>query len=121
MALALIIDDNRQTADALTGMLKLWDIEVCTAYNPSVGLAMLAEKSPDIVLLDINMPDLDGFEVLSLLKRESHSAEIPVIVITSDDQSETARRVDQLGASDILIKPAMPETLENTLKKLGII
>jgi CheY-like chemotaxis protein len=117
----LIIDDNRQTAEALNSLLRLWDISTRIALMPSTAMAILNENLPDIIFLDVNMPGLNGFEVLAYIKREPRLMRIPVIIITSDDQSETAKRAIQSGAQAIVIKPVMPETLEVALTKANIL
>ena len=120
MSFALVIDDNRQTADALCQMLKLWDIQARAAYTPSAGMAILNAEAPKVVFLDINMPGVNGFEVLSYLRREPLLMATPVIIITSDDQPETARRAMRGGASAVIIKPVMPEMLESALRQVGL-
>lgn len=117
----LIIDDNRQTAEALNSLLRLWDISTRIALMPSTAMAILNENLPDIIFLDVNMPGLNGFEVLAYIKREPRLMRIPVIIITSDDQSETAKRAIQSDAQAIVIKPVMPETLEVALTKANIL
>jgi CheY-like chemotaxis protein len=72
--------------------------------------------TPSLILLDINMPGVDGLEVLAYLRREPRLAPVPVIVITSDDQPETRNRVMKGGATAILIKPATLDALEGALK-----
>jgi CheY-like chemotaxis protein len=121
MTFALVIDDNRQTAEALCQMLRIWKIPSRSALTPSAGMAILREANPKIIFLDINMPGVDGFEVLSYLKREPHLIGVPVIIVTSDDQPETAQRAMRSGASAVIIKPVMAEILEGALKDTGII
>jgi PleD family two-component response regulator len=121
MTYALVIDDNRQTAEALVQMLKLWDIPARMALNPSSAMIILGEVVPQIVFLDINMPGVDGFEVLGFLKREPRLLNVPVVVVTSDDQPETSRRAFNDGASAFVIKPVMVETIESALMKVGMI
>lgn len=121
MNYALVIDDNRQTAEALVQMLKLWDIPARMALNPSSAMLILGEVVPRIVFLDINMPGVDGFEVLGFLKREPRLLSVPVVVVTSDDQPETSRRAFNDGASAFVIKPVMVETIEAALKKVNLI
>lgn len=118
---ALVIDDNRQTADALAQMLKLWDITAKISLNPSSAMLLLEDVIPSIVFLDINMPGVNGFEVLGFLKREPRLMGVPVIIVTSDDQPETARRAFDGGAAAIVIKPVMFETIEAALQKAGFI
>ena len=88
---------------------------------PSSAMAILNDNLPDIIFLDVNMPGLNGFEVLAYIRREPRLMKIPVIIITSDDQPETAKKALQGGAQALVIKPVMPETLEEALKKAGLI
>lgn len=121
MATALVVDDNRQTADTLCRMLSLLKIEARASYGPRDALLSLRENPVDIIFLDINMPGLDGFEVLAFLEREPDLREVPVVVVTSDDQPETARRVRETGALKILLKPATVEGLEQVLKQANLV
>ena len=121
MTEALIIDDNRHTADALKQMLDVLEIPARTAYGSTPAMAALKSFTPDLILLDVNMPGADGTEVLAFLQREPRLKQVPVIVITSDDQPETRQRVMQGGATAMLIKPATLDVLEAALKKAGIL
>lgn len=118
---ALIIDDNRQTADALKQMMEVLGVPSRVAYGASPAIATLGNYTPRLVLLDINMPGLDGTEVLAYLRREPRLSPVPVIVITSDDQPETRQRVMKGGATAVIIKPATFDTLESALKKAAIL
>lgn len=117
----LIIDDNRQTADALQQMLELLDLPTRVAYGSSPALAVLGSFIPLFVCLDINMPGVDGTEVLAYIRREPRLMKVPVIVITSDDQPETRQHVMRGGAQAMLIKPATIDALEGALKKAGVL
>lgn len=121
MSEALIIDDNRQTADALQQMLEVLGVEARVAYGSSPAISLLQTSTPNLILLDINMPGVDGLEILSFLRREPRLAPVPVVVITSDDQLETRQRVMDGGANALLIKPATLDALENALKKTDIL
>lgn len=122
MAEALIIDDNRSTADALNQMLAVLGCKARVAYGSSPAMSLLGRGFiPSFVCLDINMPGVDGTEILAYLRREPRLIPVPVFVITSDDQPETRRKVIQLGATAMLIKPATIDALENALKKAKIL
>jgi PleD family two-component response regulator len=121
MTVALVIDDNKQTAEALIQMLQIWDIKARLALGPSAAMAILGDLVPNVVFLDINMPGVNGFEVLAYLRREPRLSGVPVIIVTSDDQPETARRAQRDGASSIVLKPVMVDILETALKKTGLI
>ena len=117
----LIIDDNRSTADALKQMLDMLDLPARIAYGSSPAITVLSSYVPRFVCLDINMPGVDGIEILAYLRREPRLISVPVVVITSDDQPETRQKVMQLGAQAILIKPATLDSLEEGLKKAKVL
>jgi len=121
MSEALIIDDNRSTADALKQMLIVLGQKARVAYGSSAAMALLGTGfTPKFICLDINMPGVDGTEVLAYLRREPHLKPVPVFVITSDDQPETRSKVMKLGASSMIIKPATIDALEDALKKVKL-
>ena len=116
---ALIIDDNRTTADALSQMLSVLGFKARVAYGSGAAMTILAGGFvPKFICLDINMPGVDGIEILSYLRREPRLIPVPVFVITSDDQPETRRKVMRLGANVMIIKPATIDALEDALKKV---
>lgn len=121
MTEGLIIDDNRQTADALQLMLELLDLPARVAYGSSAALGMLAISVPQFICLDINMPGVDGTEVLAYIRREPRLMKVPVIIITSDDQPETRQHVMRGGAQVMVIKPVTMEVLEGAFKKAGVV
>ena len=122
MAEALIIDDNRSTADALRQMLSVLGLKARVAYGSSPAMTLLAGGFvPGFICLDINMPGVDGTEILAYLRREPRLIPVSVFVITSDDQPETRRKVMKLGATAMIIKPATIDALEEVLKKADIL
>jgi len=119
MSEALIIDDNRTTADALGQMLNVLGFKARVAYGSSAAITILRSGfTPKFVCLDLNMPGLDGTEILAFLRREPHLIPVPVFVITSDDQPETRKKVMKLGANLMIIKPATIDALEEALRKV---
>ncbi|NUQ83901.1 MAG: response regulator [Anaerolineales bacterium] len=118
MTEGLVIDDNRQTADALMQMLKALGFKTRVSYGSSPAMELLGTGfTPGFICLDINMPGVDGTEVLAFLKREPRLRHVPVFVITSDDQPETQNKVMKLGATAMIIKPATIDSLEVALKQ----
>ena len=112
---ALVIDDNRTAADILCHFLSLLEMNAFAAYGPRPAMIALHEHVPDVIFLDLNMPGWTGFEVLAYLRRDPETANIPVVVVTSDDQPETENRALQEGALAVLIKPITIEALEEIL------
>jgi CheY-like chemotaxis protein len=121
MIQALVVDDVRAMVDGICRMLALLDIQAAPAYGSRAAIIQLNENTPDVVFLDLNMPGLGGMDVISYMQREPRLAEVPVIVVTSDDQAETAERVRTLGARDLLVKPVKFEDLEAVLRKIGLL
>ena len=122
MAEALIIDDNRSTADALNQMLAVLGIKSRVAYGSSAAMSLLGSGFiPKFVCLDINMPGVDGTEILAYLRREPKLIPVSVFIITSDVQPETRRKVMKLGATAMIIKPATIDALEGVLKKAKLL
>ncbi len=117
---ALVIDDNRSTADALHQMLAALRVSARVAYGASPAISLLRNFTPGLILLDLNMPGVDGMEILAYLRREPRLIPVPVIVVTADEQPETKARVMKGGANAVIIKPATLEALEANLKKIGV-
>jgi len=121
MAYALVVDDNRQMADALVQMLNILGLQAKAAYGSGPAMVVLGVETPDIVFLDINMPGVTGHEVLMFLRREPRLLSTPVVIITSDDQPETREKALKQGASKVMYKPAEFDTVEKVLAEFGLI
>jgi CheY-like chemotaxis protein len=120
MVKAMVVDDNRESADAVCKMLGFLGVEAQPAYGPRAAILTLQSLVPDIIFLDINMPGINGYEVMAYLRRYPEMAGVPVAFITSDDQPETAKKVRATGALLVIIKPATVDALELTLRKAGL-
>jgi CheY-like chemotaxis protein len=102
-------------------MLEVLDLHARVAYGSSAAISLLRNFVPQFICLDINMPGVDGTEILAYLKREPRLMKVPVVVITSDDQPETRQRVMRGGAHAMLIKPATIDALEGAMKNSGVL
>jgi PleD family two-component response regulator len=121
MVEALVIDDNRQMADSLCQILDFLGVGAKAAYGPREGMMVFQQKKPDVVFLDISMPGVDGFEVFAYFRRIPEFEDTPVIVVTSDDQPETAARAKEMGAVTLIVKPATVEGIETALTQAGLL
>ncbi len=101
----LVVDDNKINRMLLTRALAEQGHTTATAENGQQALAMLHEASFDVVLLDILMPELDGYETLAQIKRDSALRHIPVIMISAVDEMDSVIRCIDMGATDYLPKP----------------
>jgi two-component system cell cycle response regulator len=101
----LVVDDNRLNRMKLAHSLQQEGHSSVMAEDGRQALDLLAEKQFDVVLLDLVMPELDGFQVLEQMKADSHLRDIPVIVISALDDMESTIRCIEMGATDYLPKP----------------
>lgn len=104
----LLIDDDEKLAGLLTEYFRRFELELVSATRPSAGLAALSRETFDLVILDIMLPEMDGFEVCKTIRKQS---EIPVIMLTA--RGEVMDRIVglELGADDYLPKPFEPREL----------
>jgi adenylate cyclase len=108
----LVVDDNDDNRDLLARRLTRQGYEVRVAAGGQEALAALAAWPVDLVLLDVMMPDLDGYAVLQRLKRDPALRDIPVLMISALDELDSVVRCIQLGAEDYLSKPFDPVLLQ---------
>jgi len=113
----LIIDDSRSLVLSVVRIFQEEGFEVLTAFDGLEGLQKVREENPDLIILDIVMPELDGFQFLDLLRQYSN---IPVIVLTGVHDESRLRRALTLGASGYVMKPVPIRELALEIKaKLG--
>jgi two-component system, OmpR family, response regulator len=111
MPRVLLIDDDEALAAPLASYLRRFDLELLAATRPSAGLAQLAQGGIDAVILDVMLPEMDGFEVCRRIRADAALAELPVLMLTA--RGELSDRVVglELGADDYLPKPFEPREL----------
>ena len=109
--LLLVVDDNEENRDVLARRLQRQGHWAVTASGGQEALDVLSEQPFDLVLLDVMMPDMDGYEVLSRIKDNPQTARIPVIMISALDEMESVVRCIEMGAADYLPKPFNPTLL----------
>ncbi|MCL4294870.1 MAG: SpoIIE family protein phosphatase [Anaerolineae bacterium] len=112
----LIVDDEPFNVDYLEQELEDFDYDTVSAANGREALAQVAAEKPDVVLLDIMMPELDGFQVLERLKADLETRDLPVIVISAMNDLKSVVRGIELGAEDYLPKPFEPVLLRARLE-----
>ncbi len=105
---ALIVDDDRVLADVLAFTLRREGFEIVLAHDGEAAVQRFAEELPDLIVLDVNMPRLDGFAVCSRIRR---LADTPIILLTVRSEEDDIVRGLELGADDYLTKPFSPRQL----------
>lgn len=114
----LIVDDSRTQLYAMEKMLKSVGINTLTAENGKQGILMARHKKPDIVLMDIVMPEINGFQATRYLTRQPDTSHIPIIIISGSDQESDKAWGLKLGAKDFMNKPVNRELLFGKIEQL---
>ncbi|HPJ74713.1 MAG TPA: response regulator [Methanoregulaceae archaeon] len=105
----LVIDDSKFQRKIISALLESEGFSVITAENGNSGFDLVLNESPDLVICDLLMPELDGFGFLEKIRL--NNANVPVIILTSDIQNTTRKRCLDMGAFTVLNKPLAKETL----------
>jgi len=113
----LVVDDEPHTMKMVVSRLKANGFDVITAENGVEGLEKAEKESPDLILLDILMPKMNGHETLSRLKESAETRSIPVIMFTAKGRVEDVERSSYAGAVDYIVKPFDPMVMLNKIKK----
>jgi DNA-binding NtrC family response regulator len=116
VAKVLVIDDEPNVRTLLDMLLRPKGYEVMLADNGWTGLRLYRQEHPDVILLDLKMPKLDGITVLKKIR--SVDPKQPVIVMTGDTSPETEQQVRSLGVSEFIVKGSSLHAVEDTLKHL---
>jgi CheY-like chemotaxis protein len=116
--LAFVIDDNRMIAKSLGQMLSLLGYETQAAFGSLMGLQMLNQITPDLILLDLHMQGVNGIEVCRYIRRDARLANVPVIAISSDNQEVMISGVREAGANFFLGKPIEFDALEKVVRQI---
>ena len=114
----LVVDDDPAVANMIRLGLLGDDYEVLAADNGRTGLERCVAEHPDLVVLDVMMPEMDGFEVLKRLKAKPATAGIPLVMLTAQDDYSDVVRGQQQGVNFYCIKPFMPNELTTLLKRI---
>ena len=111
----LVVDDEPDLREAMSESLKDF-YSIATAEDGQDALNFIHSQKPDLILLDLRMPRMDGFQALSILKQNKNTADIPVIVITAYGRMDNILEAERLRASDFLIKPFQTAELLNIVR-----
>jgi len=112
----LVVDDEQDLLDLMEIILGGEGYSIVTAVNGSEALTRVGEEHPDLILLDVMMPIMDGWEVLKTLKNNEQTSTIPVVLVTAKIGSEDRRRGLMEGAADYICKPFAPREVINRVK-----
>ena len=111
----LVIDDSITNVVLLNAILSEEGYEIITVFNVAEALKVMKRNFPDLILLDLQMPDLDGFDFLERIKFKTNYKEIPVIIVTAYSDQANIKKALSLGATDYIEKPIDIDLLFNKI------
>jgi len=114
----LTVDDSKTVRIIVRKSFKSFDCDIVEAQNGVEGLAMAAKENPDIILLDITMPVMDGVEMLTKLKSDPALKAIPVIMLTAEAGRENVMKIAKIGVRDYIVKPFKEEVLVDKVSRV---
>lgn len=115
----LIVDDNRDGADSMSQMLEIMGNYTRTAYDRQQGVDMAEEYQPDVILFDIGMPKLNGYDACRLIREQPWGKGVVLVAVTGWGQDKDRRRSREAGFDHHLVKPVDPQALMAILAGLG--
>lgn len=117
----IIVEDEKILANLLNRKLKDQGYESMVAWNGKEGLELIRKESPDLILLDIVMPEMDGFEMMEIISKDKELNKIPIIIVSNSGQPVEIGRAQKLGAKDWLIKAEFDpqEVIDKVKKQIG--
>jgi two-component system, cell cycle response regulator DivK len=118
MRLVLIADDSEDSRDMYQEFLEFSGFEVLTAFDGLGVLRVVADRVPDVIVLDMGMPHLDGWETARRLRAEEATCKTPIIAVTGHALTGTEATVKAAGCDVYLMKPLLPERLAEEVRRL---
>lgn len=114
----LIIEDEKDIAEDIAVRLEVEGFQVVNAYDGKMGVDNAREKNPDLILLDVLLPKIDGFEVCKILKSSPKTEKIPILMLTSLSAVGDVEKAFNAGVNDYLTKPFEYDRLLKKIRKL---
>ncbi len=114
----LVVDDDKNTAMYLADLLRLMGHNIVVTFGPRGALHKLGEVVPDVVFLDVNMPGVDGLEICRYIRRDPSTAQVPIVIISANEEKAHQDAAIQAGANYYIVKPAMFEDLQKALERV---
>ena len=115
----LLVEDEPEYADMIKMRLEASDYEVVLATDGKDGVAKALAENPDLILMDVMMPGMDGFQALDKLRLESLTRNTPVVMLTAKGESKSIMRAQDMRVADYLIKPCTSDDLLSTVKRFA--
>ena len=113
----LVVDDEKDITETLAFMLKAKGYEVISAYDGEEGLKLAKETNPDLIILDVMMPKINGYKIARLLKYDNKYKHIPIVMVTARGQDTDKLIGEETGANEYITKPFEFEEVLDTVNK----
>ena len=117
-SLVIVVDDFEDTRQMLRRMLELSGCRVVEAANGQEAIDLSQREGPDLVLMDLNMPVLDGFNATLRIREDVRTRDVPVVAVTAYDTAESRAAANAVGCCEYVTKPLDHERLQSLLQKL---
>ncbi|HEX9847346.1 MAG TPA: response regulator [Acidimicrobiia bacterium] len=114
----LVVEDSAVIRRLIEVCLRAADLEIITRDDGKSGLSAVSSEAPDLVVLDVGLPGMDGWEVLDRIRRDPTTESIPVVVLTAHAEEESRRRANEGGADAFVTKPFQPNDFRSTVLAL---
>ena len=111
----LIVDDEKLVTETLSGILQLRGYQILQAFDGETALTMLRDSSPDLVLLDMKLPGIDGLEVLKTIRKDHPGV---FVIVTTGYDALYKKKVDQIGSDGFFVKPVLVSDLRDKIEEL---
>lgn len=111
----LVIDDVQSVLQFIRGALIGYSVDIVTALDGESGLELARELVPDLVLLDLALPGLTGWEVMEALSADDDTSHVPIVIVTAHGESGAASRARDMGAKGFIAKPFRPSELRRVI------
>lgn len=113
----LIVEDEEDAAELFAEMMRVSGFRVLTTSTSKLAISMMADDKPDVVLLDIMMPEISGLDILRQMRRDANLSNIPVIVLTAKSMPADIKNGMEAGASTYLTKPVGFQELKDAVER----
>ncbi len=114
----MVVDDDKDMAASLAEMIELLGHNAIIALGPRKAMASLSQAIPEIIFLDINMPGVDGLEVLRYLRRDPSTEGVQVVVVSANDSKADIDAAYRAGANAYIVKPATLDDVESAIRRV---
>jgi len=119
MKKVMVVEDSPAMRGLIASILSQVDgLEVVEAENGYDALRRLPREAADLIIMDINMPDINGLELLSFVRKSPNYADVPVVIVTTEGSEQDRKRAQALGANAYVTKPFDPDDLLTTVRGL---